>query len=154
MNQEINTAFDYALLARAAYADLSPRLTMQQAVDILTNNDNKWSLALATYFLSKFTVVASELSGFESYQGVFFKRVGTEEYILARVARMQRSEIRDKLLTKKKPIDFRCFSPVLCCTSHGLRYFGNSGDIFAYKFPIKAAQYKLTPPPHGLVPLL
>lgn len=86
MNQEITTAFEYALLARAAYANLKPDSNI---INILTdadpalNSNNGWSAALAEYFASKFTVIASELNGLENYQGVFFKRTGTDEYILA-----------------------------------------------------------------------
>lgn len=60
MNQEITTAFEYALLARAAYANLklgSNIINILTDADPALNSNNGWSAALAEYFASKFTVI-------------------------------------------------------------------------------------------------
>mgnify|MGYP000016336241 CR=1 FL=1 len=78
MNIVIKTAFDYALLARAAYTNLTTSNNATLADDLqdmkfVINSENKWPPALATYFQSRYEVVDSELNGKGSYQGILFR---------------------------------------------------------------------------------
>ncbi|MDO8417268.1 MAG: calcium-binding protein [Agitococcus sp.] len=91
MNQEIKTAFEYALLARAAYANLNKDSNI---VNVLTdadpslNSKNGWPPALAIYFDRRYKVLDSELNGENDYQGIIFQEKDaqgnlTQNYILA-----------------------------------------------------------------------
>ena len=66
MNQEVKNAFDYALLARAAYAELDATMsnlgTALTTESIVNGPSNIWPSDLAIYFNSRYKVVDSELA--------------------------------------------------------------------------------------------
>ncbi len=84
MNNEIQKAFEYALLARAAYADLTTADNGTALASTLkTLQVNPVPAAMATYISDHYQVIASKTDAISGYDGVLFRNIKTGEYILA-----------------------------------------------------------------------
>ena len=81
MNNEIQKAFEYALLARAAYGDLTTGGNL--AVQLQNLNVDPFSEPMAKYFEQHYQVIASKTDSISGYDGILFKNIDTGEYILA-----------------------------------------------------------------------